>query len=121
MPSHADSRSQPRLSGRPGDVVIEAQQVLRGVQNICVDLCSGVGGASLGELLSHAAGFCKLFNLERSRDRLKLRPQLLGGVRMAGLERLLARYPHPDAAAITRACSFAAFRRAPGAGSGRKR
>ena len=35
----------------------------------------------------------------RSRDGLKLRPQLLGGVRMAGLERLLARYPHPDAAA----------------------
>ena len=45
----------------------------------------------------------------RSRDRLKLRPQLLGGVRMAGLERLLARYPHPDAAAISRVRSFAAF------------
>ena len=37
----------------------------------------------------------------QSRDRLKLRPQLLGGVRMAGLEPLLARYPHPDAAAIS--------------------
>ena len=47
----------------------------------------------------------------RSRDRLKLRPQLLGGVRMAGLERLLARYPHPDAAAISvrQLCVFAAF------------
>ena len=45
----------------------------------------------------------------RSRDRLKLRPQLLGGVRMAGLERLLARYPHPDAAAIWHSISFAAF------------
>ena len=45
----------------------------------------------------------------RSRDRLKLRPQLLGGVRMAGLERLLARYPHPDAAAISPPRSFAAF------------
>ena len=45
----------------------------------------------------------------RSRDRLKLRPQLLGGVRMAGLERLLARCPHPDAAAISPPRSFAAF------------
>ena len=45
----------------------------------------------------------------RSRDGLKLRPQLLGGVRMAGLERLLARYPHPDAAAISPPRSFAAF------------
>ena len=45
----------------------------------------------------------------RSRDRLKLRPQLLGGVRMAGLERLLARCPRPDAAAISPPRSFAAF------------
>ena len=45
----------------------------------------------------------------RSRDRLKLRPQLLGGGRMAGLERLLARCPHPDAAAISPPRSFAAF------------
>ena len=45
----------------------------------------------------------------RSRDRLNLRPQLLGGVRMAGLERLLASYPHPDAAAIWHSISFAAF------------
>ena len=45
----------------------------------------------------------------RSRDRLKSRPQLLRGVRMAGLERLLARCPHPDAAAISRVRSFAAF------------
>ena len=45
----------------------------------------------------------------RSRDRLKLRPQLLGGVRMAGLERLLARCPRPDAAAISPPWSFAAF------------
>ena len=52
------------LSGCPGDAIIEAQRVLQGVQNICVDLCSGVGGASLGELLSHAPGFSKLFNLE---------------------------------------------------------
>ena len=48
----------------------------------------------------------------RSRDRLKLRPQLLGGVRMAGLERLLARCPHPDAAAISRALIFRGLRRA---------
>ena len=45
----------------------------------------------------------------RSRDRLKSRPQLLRGVRMAGLERLLARCPHPDAAAISPVRSFAAF------------
>ena len=45
----------------------------------------------------------------RSRDRLKLRPQLLGGGRMAGLERLLARCPHPDAAAIWHSISFAAI------------
>ena len=47
----------------------------------------------------------------RSRDRLKLRPQLLGGVRMAGLERLLARYLRPDAAAISRALIFRGLRR----------
>ena len=46
----------------------------------------------------------------RSRDRLKLRPQLLGGVRMAGLERLLARYPHPDAAAISHPLIFRGLR-----------
>ena len=47
----------------------------------------------------------------RSRDRLKLLPQLLGGVRMAGLERLLARYPHPDAAAISRPLIFILYRK----------
>ena len=57
---------------------------------------------------------CRTISLKRagagrSRDRLKLRPQLLGGVRMAGLERLLARCPHPDAAAISPPRSFAAF------------
>ena len=58
----------------------------------------------------------------RSRDRLKLRPQLLGGVRMAGLERLLARYSHPDAAAKPVFVLFAAFGRAqarPGANRGK--
>ena len=47
----------------------------------------------------------------RSRDRLKSRPQLLRGVRMAGLERLLARYSRPDAAAISPALIFRGLRR----------
>jgi len=55
----------------------------------------------------------------RSRDRLKLRPQLLGGVRMAGLERLLARYSRPDAAAISRALIFRGLRRAQALGGTR--
>mmetsp|Transcript_15435 Transcript_15435/g.45926 ORF Transcript_15435/g.45926 Transcript_15435/m.45926 type:complete len:217 (+) Transcript_15435:265-915(+) len=45
----------------------------------------------------------------RSRDRLKSRPQLLRGVRMAGHDQLFARCPRPDAAAISHPCFFAAF------------
>ena len=47
----------------------------------------------------------------RSRDRLKSRPQLLRGVRMAGHDQLFARCSRPDAAAISPALIFRGLRR----------